>query len=152
MKIYVKKLILIVSLFNFRELTFSEIKVKIAEPMRFKSINTTHLDKDKVLGKGIIEIYTDNKEEDIGKKIVFEFPEYNLMTNRRKWLKVEKLGMESSKKEMIITKEREQVEFYAVLDRRDINKGEVIDIEGEYVGYIPIVVSQYSKKGDMNEK
>ncbi|MGL4801293.1 MAG: hypothetical protein ACRC18_03410, partial [Cetobacterium sp.] len=83
-----KKLILLVFLFSIQKLTFSEIKVKIAEPMRFKSINTTHLDKDKVLGKGIIEIFTDNKEQDFGKKIMFEFPEYNLMTNRRKWLKV----------------------------------------------------------------
>lgn len=147
-----KKLILLVFLFSIQKLTFSEIKVRIAEPMRFKSINTTHLDKDKVLGKGIIEVFTDNKEEDFGKKIMFEFPEYNLMTNRRKWLKVEKLGMESSKKEIIITKEREQFAFYAVLDRKDINKGEVIDIEGEYVGYIPIIVSQYKKRGNISDK
>lgn len=147
-----KKLILIVLLFSIQVLTFSEIKVKIAEPMRFKSINTTHLEKGKVLGKGIIEVFTDNKKEDFGKKIMFEFPEYNLMTNRRKWLKVEKLGMESSKKEIIITKEREQFAFYAVLDRKDINKGEVIDIEGEYVGYIPIIVSQYKKRGNLNDK
>lgn len=147
-----KKLILIVFLFNIRRLIFSEIKVKIVEPMRFKNINTTHLDKNKVLGKGVIEVFTDNKEEDLGKKIVFEFPEYNLMTNRRKWLKVEKLGMESSKKEVILTKEREQFDFYAVLDRKDIAKGEVIDIEGEYIGYIPIVISQYQKKGSINNE
>ncbi|MGL4652837.1 hypothetical protein [Cetobacterium sp.] len=147
-----KKLTLMVFLFTIGNLAFSDIKVKIAEPMRFKSINTTHLDKDKVLGKGIIEVYTDNKEEDFGKKIVFQFPEYNLMTNRRKWLKVEKLGMATSEKEMIITKEREQVPFYAVLDRKDIDKGEVIDVEGEYVGYIPIIVSQYKKRGSYNEK
>lgn len=147
-----KNLILIVFLFSIGRLTFSEIKIKIAEPMRFKSINTTHLEKDKVLGKGIIEVFTDNKEEDFGKKIVFEFPEYNLMTNRRKWLKVEKLGMESSKKEVIITKEREQFELYAILDRKDVAKGEVIDIEGEYVGYIPIVISQYKKRGSISEK
>ena len=147
-----KKLILIVFIFSIRGLTFSEIKVKIAEPMRFKNINTTHMDKDKVLGKGVIEVFTDNKEEDLGKKIVFEFPEYNLMTNRRKWLKVEKLGMESSRKEIILTKEREQFDFYAVLDRKDIAKGEVIDIEGEYIGYIPIIIAQYKKKGSINNE
>ncbi|MDX8335201.1 hypothetical protein [Candidatus Cetobacterium colombiensis] len=147
-----KKTILIFLLASIGNVTFSEIKVKIVEPMRFTNINTTHLDKDKVLGKGIIEVFTDNKEEDIGKKIMFEFPEYNLMTNRRKWLKVEKLGMESSKKEMIVTKEREHIPFYAVLDRKNINDGEVIDVEGEYVGYIPIVVSQYVKKGSEKNK
>lgn len=134
-------------LLTLSSLTFSEIKVRIAEPMRFGDINTTHVGKTKALGKGVIEVYTDNKEEDIGKKIVFEFPEYNLVTNRKNWVKVEKLAMETKDKEIIVTKEREQFNLYAVLERKDINSGKDADIiEGEYIGYIPIIVSQYRKR------
>ena len=131
-------------------ISLGEVKIKIIEPMRFHSLNTTHLDKTKVLGVGVLEIHADNRDEDFGKKLVFEFPQHGVMTNRRKFIKVEKFGMEKKEnekeKEMIITKEWEQVKFYAVLDRRELNRGEDIkDIEGEYVGYVPIIVSQYSR-------
>lgn len=134
-------------------LSLGEIKVRIVEPMRFHNVNTTHLDKTKVLGVGVLEIHADNRDEDFGKKLLFEFPEYGIMTNRRKWVKVEEFGMEEKDREMIVTKEWEQVKFYAVLDRRELNQGEEIkDIEGEYVGYVPIIVTQYSRNHSVEEE
>lgn len=147
-----RKLILIFFLLA-GTLSFGEVKVKIIEPMRFHSINTTHLDKTKVLGVGVLEVHANNREEDFGKKLVFEFPEYGIMTNRRRYVKVEKFGMEEKEKELIITKEWEHIKFYAVLDRRELNQGEDIrDIEGEYVGYVPIIVSQYSRNYMVEDK
>ncbi|MGL5189619.1 MAG: hypothetical protein ACRC7S_08190 [Cetobacterium sp.] len=127
---------------------FSEIHYKIVSPMKFRKVNTTHLDKDKVLGEATIEIYTDNEAEDLGKMISIKFPEYNLLTNRRRWIKVEKIAMEDKEKEFILTKERVEVKVYGILDRRVLNRGEeVIDIEGEYIGYLPLIISQYKKRG-----
>ncbi|MGL5316307.1 MAG: hypothetical protein ACRC92_23835, partial [Peptostreptococcaceae bacterium] len=37
------------------------------------------------------------------------------------------------------------VKFYAILDRRELDRGESIEvIEGEYVGQLPIVMGVYS--------
>ena len=147
-----KRIWMLTLFLSLNSFIFGEIKVKVAEPMRFKNINTTHIGKTKILGIGIIEISTNNKEEDIGKKIKFEFPEYSLMTNRRNWIRAKKIGMEEKDREIILTKEREQFKFYAILDRKDIKtEKETVDIEGEYVGYIPIIVSQYKKKGEKVE-
>lgn len=36
--------------------------------------------------------------------------------------------------------------IYAVLNKRDIDNGEEAEIiEGEYIGYVPIIVSQYGR-------
>lgn len=138
---------LVITFFLFYTATFSEIHYKVVSPMKFKKVNTTHIEKDKVLGEAILEIYTDNFEEDAGKKIVLKFPEYNLLTNKRRWIKVEKLVMEKEEEEFILTKERVQIKLYGILDRRTLNRGEEIrDIEGEYIGYIPVIISQYKKR------
>lgn len=126
--------------------SFSQIKLKIHEPMRFENINTTSM-TDIVVGKGMIEIYTDDLENDYGKKLTFKFPEKGLMTNKKRWLKIEKYMMEDSEKNIIIENERRLVSIYAIIDRTTLNNG-VMDakvLEGEYVGYLPIIVSQYSK-------
>ncbi|MGL4788600.1 MAG: hypothetical protein ACRCWZ_02455, partial [Cetobacterium sp.] len=45
----------------------------------------------------------------------------------------------------ILQNERELIKFYAILDRRELDKGEKIEvIEGEYVGQLPIVMGVYS--------
>lgn len=126
--------------------SYSQIKIKIYEPMRFENINTTTM-ADVVVGKGTMEIYTDNLENDFGKKLVFKFPEKGLMTNKKRWLKIDKYIMENSEKNIIVENERRLINIYALIDRKGINNGtmEAKFLEGEYVGYLPIVVSQYSK-------
>lgn len=126
--------------------SYSEIKLKIHEPMRFEAINLSTM-SDAVIGRGSIEIYTDDIENDYGKKLVFKFPEKGLMTNKKRWLKIEKYLMEDKDKVIIIENERRVVNIYAVIDRSTINDGkmEAKFIEGEYVGRIPIVASQYTK-------
>lgn len=126
--------------------SYSEIKLKINEPMRFENINVTTM-SDAVIGRGSIEIYTDDIENDYGKKLVFKFPEKGLMTNKKRWLKVERYLMEDKDKNIIVENERRVVNIYAVIDRNTINDGkmEAKFIEGEYVGEIPVVVSQYTK-------
>lgn len=126
--------------------TFSKITVSIFEPIRFKKISTREIGADKIIGEGVIQISTDDKEKDYGKKIVFDFPKQALMSNRKKWIKVEKLHVEVPNKSLIVTQETEHVKVYAVLNKRDIDKGEEADIiEGRYEGYVPIIISQYGR-------
>ncbi|MGL6063484.1 MAG: hypothetical protein ACRC0S_00095 [Fusobacteriaceae bacterium] len=127
-------------------ISYSEIKIKIHEPMRFENINMTTM-SDEIVGKATIEVSTDNIEEDLGKKLTFKFPESGLMTNKKRWLKIEKYMMEDSDKNIIVENERRLVNVYAMIDRKVINDGklEAKFIEGEYVGYLPVIVSQYSK-------
>lgn len=138
----------IMTLFTFLVMaitSYSEVKLKIHEPMRFENINMTTL-PDTIVGKATIELSTDNIEEDFGKKLTFKFPESGLMTNKKRWLKIEKYMMEESDKEIILENERRLINIYAIIDRKVINDGkmEANFIEGEYVGYLPIIVSQYS--------
>lgn len=125
--------------------SYSEIKFKIHEPIRFENINMTTM-SDAVVGRGSIEIYTDDLKADYGKKIVFKFPETGLMTNKKRWLKIEKYMMEDKDKTLIVENERRVVNIYAVVDRASLNDGkmEAKFIEGEYIGYIPVIASQYS--------
>ena len=127
-------------------LSLAEIKVKIHEPIRFKNINTKAYG-DLVVGQGAIEIYSTAIEEDIGKKIKIRFPEMGLMTNKKRWLKVEKYSMAKADENFVIEKEKRIVNFYAFIRRRELNKSELDGtlVEGEYLGYTPIVVEQYGK-------
>lgn len=126
-------------------LSFSEIKVKIVEPLRFRDINHTEVGPNQVVAVSHVEIYTTEKEKDLGKRITFKFPNFVNMTNRKKWVKVEKVGMDRKQNEIILENERELVKFYAILDRRELDKGESIEvIEGEYVGQLPIIMGVYS--------
>lgn len=141
-----RKVVVILIIMLINSIAYSEIKLKINEPMRFEAVNLTTM-SDAVIGRGSIEIYTDNLEEDYGKKIVFRFQDTGLMTNKKRWLKVEKYLMEDKDKNIIIENERRVVNIYAVIDRGTLNDGkmEAKFVEGEYVGYIPVIASQYSK-------
>lgn len=127
-------------------ISYSKIDIKMTEPMVFKRLNTEVLGT-KVLAKGIIEVSTDNKEEDYGKLLKFLFPKVGFITNKKHWLKVEGFYIEKDKDEHIITKDREQINFYGVIDRKNIGKWDLAPevVEGDYVGYIPINIVQYGK-------
>ena len=139
-----KNIVLIVFMAIF-SISFSEIKVKIVEPLRFRDINHTEVGPNQVVAVSHVEIYTTDKEKDLGKRITFKFPNFINLTNRKKWVKVERVGMDRKQNEIILENERELVKFYAVLDRRELDKGESIEIiEGEYVGQLSIVMGVYS--------
>lgn len=127
-------------------LTLAEVSVKIIEPIRFKDVNTISLGGDYVVGEGVFEIYTDNPKVDLGKKIVFRFPEKGVMTNKKNMIPVAKYSLPNEDNSMIISTEREQVKFYALVNRREIGKNKDPKIvEGEYVGYVPVVFSLYER-------
>lgn len=138
---------LILSLFLISNiLSFAKVEIKILEPLRFEYLSTKKLTNEKIAGYGTLEIRAE--KSDFGKKITFDFPKSGLMTNRKKWVKVEKYGIEIPEKEIILSQEVEHIKFYALLDKRDIDKGEEAKIiEGEYTGYAPIIISEYSKIG-----
>ncbi|MGL6166751.1 MAG: hypothetical protein ACRC0Y_00525 [Fusobacteriaceae bacterium] len=130
------------AIFSF---AFSEIKIKIVEPLRFRDINHTEIGPNQVVAVSHIEVYTTDKNKDLGKRVTFKFPEYINLTNRKKWIKVEKVGMDRKQNEIILYNERELIKIYAILDRRELDRGEEIEnIEGEYVGQLPIVMGIYS--------
>lgn len=124
----------------------AEVSVKISEPIRFKDVNTNSLGEDYILGEGSLEISTDNEKEDIGKKIVFTFPEGGMLSNKKNNIRVKKYSLETEDKSMIISTKKEIIKFFAIADRKEIerNKDPQI-IEGEYVGKVPIVLSLYKK-------
>lgn len=139
MKKLISILFLIINIFSF-----SKVEIKILEPLRFEYLSTKKLSNENIAGYGIVEIRAD--KSDFGKKITFDFPKQGLMTNRKKWIKINKYGLDLPKKEIIVKQEVEHIKFYALLDKKDIDKGEESKIiEGEYIGYIPIVISEYSK-------
>lgn len=139
-----KKCLLLFFLTILSTSIFAKVEIKILEPLRYEYFNTRMLQAEEIAGYGVLEITA--KKEDFGKKLVFSFPKSGLMTNMKKWIKVQEYGMELPNKELIITQETEHVKFYALLNKRDIDNGEDAKIiEGEYIGYVPIIVSQYSQ-------
>ncbi len=127
-----KRLILLLML-TISSFCFAQINIKIFEPIRFNDVLTNTISKEEVVGEGIIEIYSDDLEEDLGKKLKFYFP-------------IKEYKLEKRSDDFIVTKEREQIKIIAILNKRDIDNGEEAEIiQGEYIGYIPIIVSQYSK-------
>ena len=140
-----RNFLLLGSLLCFSFSSFAKVEIKIVEPLRFQYLNTRQLTNDKLEAKGVIEISAD--KEDFGKKITFDFPKSGLMTNRKKWVKIEKYELELPEKEMIVTQETEHINFFAIIDRRDLTKGEKAEItEGIYTGYVPIIISEYSQE------
>lgn len=81
-------------------LALAKVDVKMVEPMVFKKLNTEVLGT-KVLARGIIEVSTDNKEEDFGKLLKFMFPKVGFITNKKHWLKVEGFYIERDKEKEI---------------------------------------------------
>lgn len=140
-----KKLLILLFLL-IKNISFSEIDIKIFQPIRFKEISTKGVDSDKIIGSGILEISTDNLEIDKDKKLKFNFPKKGLITNRKKWVKIDEYKLETVNNDFIVTKKIEQIKIFAVLNKQDIDNGEEADIiEGDYIGYVPIIVSQYSR-------
>lgn len=124
--------------------SYSELTLKIHEPLRFENINTKGIG-DIIIGQGSIEILTDNLDVDRNKKFIFKFPRKGLMTNKKRWLQIDKYIMEDGDKSFRVTREKKLVKIYAFIERRKLND-QVIraeDLEGEYIGYIPIIVEQY---------
>lgn len=141
-----KKIFCILIYCIFGILTYAEITIKIFEPIRFDDVVNETFGKTISVGTGIIEISTDNLDEDLGKKIVFSFPEKGLMTNRKKWIEIEKYQLENKDREITITGKVQQIKLYALLDKKSIDKNEEPNIiEGDYIGFIPIVISQYGQ-------
>lgn len=126
--------------------TFAKIIVKVNEPIRFKDINSSELGNI-VIGEGIVEIFTDNLEEDLGKKVILRFPTDGLMTNSKKWLIVDKYMIDEGDREIEIIQERRRVKIYAILKKTQIDDKTYTaeQLEGEYVGYAPIIVEVYGR-------
>lgn len=142
-----KKRIIGLLLIILCQFSYSEVFIKIYEPIRFNVHNTRAVSSNTLIGEGIIEIYTDNEIEDLGKKIVFRFPETGTMSNKKKHIRVKKYSLEKKEDFMIITKKRELVKVYAFLDKNQfLNSKDTSLIEGEYKGDVPIILSLYKKK------
>lgn len=126
--------------------SYAEIKLKIHEPIRFQAVNTKAVG-DIVVGEGTIEIFSDDLESDRNKKFVFKFPKKGMMTNKKRWVEIDRYIMEDSDKEFKLTREKKLVKIYAVIERRKLNSQfiDAEELQGEYVGYVPIVVEQYGK-------
>ena len=141
-----KLFLLLASLLNITVTSYSEISLKIHEPIRFKNINTKAVG-DLVVGEGSIEVFSDDLEVDKNKKFVFKFPKKGLITNRKRWVKIDKYIMEDSDKSFKMYREKKIVKIYAVIERRKLNDQLINaeDLEGEYIGYVPIIVEQYGQ-------
>ena len=140
-----KKIVTILNMILLCSFAYGKVSVKIHEPIRFQPHNIRSISNSKLVGKGTLEISTDNEIEDLGNKIVFSFIDSGVMTNKKNWIKVEKYQLKNQKKEVLITKKRELIDVYAIVDKSQFkNYQEAERIEGEYVGRLPIVLSLYS--------
>lgn len=141
-----KKILMIVFGIYLGTLSFSEIKVAIHEPIRFKNVNTKAYG-DIVVGEGAIEIFSTDIKEDYNKKVKIRFPEKGLLTNKKRWLTIEKFRISKADENFVVEKEKKIVKLYAFIKRREINKNDEDGsmIEGEYVGNIPLIVEVYGK-------
>lgn len=150
-----KKIIELLGMILISSFAFGEVSIKINEPIRFKDFNTRSIERDYIVGEGSFEVSTDNEKGDLGKKIIFRFPEQGYMSNKKNTIKINKYSMETDDNSMIISTKREIVKFYALVNRREIGKNNTPEvIEGEYVGYVPVVFSLYEnivKGGKTNE-
>lgn len=140
------KRILLTTLFLLYNLAYGELRLKIHEPIRFENVNVKAVG-DTVIGQGSIEVFTDDLETDRSRKFIFKFPKKGLMTNKKRWIYIDKYIMEDSDKEFKMTRDKKIIKIYAVIDRKKLNSqfidGEIL--QGEYIGYVPIIVEQYGK-------
>lgn len=140
----------------------SRIEVKVIEHMRFEPMQTRAFGS-KIIARGVLELTTDD-DNDIGKIVEFAIPDVGLMTNRKNWIKIEELFVEDrdtprvhergrmlgdleineKRREIVMTKKRELVRFFGVLDRDRMTKEvEAELLEGDYIGAFPVRVSVY---------
>ena len=85
-----KKFMLIFFLLTFT--VYGKIKIT-CKPIVFKEVRAQNngLYKSKATARGFIEIYSDNIEEDFGKLVVFQPPSYTHITNKKRWVKTDKI-------------------------------------------------------------
>lgn len=144
---------MLIVFFIIYSFSFSKIIIDIKEPIRFKDFNTKALKETYIVGEGAFEIYTDNEKNDLGKKIIFKFPKNGIISNKKNQIKVNKYQMENNANSMILSTKREIVKFYALISKKEIKKNKDPHLlEGEYVGYVPIIFSLYEKNEDWRKK
>lgn len=126
-------------------------KIKITcNPIVFKEVRAQNngVYKSKASARGIIEIYSDNIEEDFGKLIVFNVPTHTYITNKKRWVKTDKVIFKKNENEVIIDSETKKVIFHVILDKKELSKDENRDlIDGIYNGNLSITYSIYEKGG-----
>lgn len=126
-------------------------KIRItSNPIVFKEVRAQNngIYKSKATARGIIEIYSDNIEEDFGKLIVFNVPTHTYITNKKRWVKTDKVIFKKNENEVIIDSETKKVIFHVILDKKELSKEENRDlIDGIYNGNLSITYSIYEKGG-----
>ncbi len=141
-----KKFMLIFFLLTFT--VYGKIKIT-CKPIVFKEVRAQNngLYKSKATARGVIEIYSDNIEEDFGKLVVFQPPSYTHITNKKRWVKTDKIIFQKNEQKAIIDSETKKIVFYVILDKKELSKEENSDlIDGIYTGNLPINYSIYEKE------
>lgn len=141
-----KKFILIFFLLTFT--VYGKIKIT-CKPVIFKEVRAQNngLYKSKATARGVIEIYSDNIKEDLGKLIVFQVPSHTYITNKKRWVKTDKIIFQKNEQETTIDSETKKIVFHVILDKKELSKEENSDlIDGVYTGNLPINYSIYEKE------
>ncbi|MGL4801577.1 hypothetical protein [Cetobacterium somerae] len=140
-----KIFLLITSIILFSTNCFGEIKAKVYKNITFENINAKSNTRQ-LIGTGIIEITCD--EEDIGSAVRLDFLKIGYITNKKNWLEIKKFYVEDKDKIFLLKSKVKHVNFYGVIDMKDIGKNTVDGdlIEGKYVGATPILLSIYDKE------
>lgn len=132
-------------------LAFSSIVIKVVEPLNFKNVKSIQIEGEKVISKGYLEITTTEIDEsvikDYGKLLKIRFPSLVFITNKNNLIAVESISLNEEEKDGVIFKRNGQkVEVIGVIDKRKINSLDE-NIDGEYIGDIPIEIEIYEKTG-----
>lgn len=132
-------------------LAFSSIVIKVVEPLNFKNVKSIQIEGEKVISKGYLEITTTEIDEsvirDYGKLLKIKFPSLVFITNKNNLIAVESISLNEEEKDGVIFKRNGQkVEVIGVIDKRKINSLDE-NIDGEYIGDIPIEIEIYEKVG-----
>lgn len=141
-----KKFILIFFLLTFT--VYGKIKIT-CKSVVFKEVRAQNngLYKSKATARGVIEIYSDNIKEDLGKLVVFQVPSHTYITNRKRWVKTDKIIFQKNEQETTIDSETKKIVFHVILDKKELSKEENNDlIDGVYTGSLPINYSIYEKE------
>lgn len=141
-----KKFILIFFLLTFT--VYGKIKIT-CKPVVFKEVRAQNngLYKSKATARGVIEIYSDNIKEDLGKLVVFQAPTHTYITNKKRWIKTDKIIFQKNEQETTIDSETKKIVFHVILDKKELSKEENSDlIDGVYTGNLPINYSIYEKE------
>ena len=141
-----KKLLLIFFLLTFT--VFGKIKIT-CKPIVFKEVRAQNngVYKSKATARGVIEIYSDNMEEDFGKLVAFQVPTHIYITNKKRWIKTDKVVFKKNEQEVVMDSETKKIIFHVILDKKELSKEENRDlIDGVYAGTLPINYSIYEKE------